>query len=171
MPFDLVAALLAGLVATIVMTAMMAGAGKAGMTQMPAMTLITGAMLSGDRQKANQLGAVAHFIMMGTVVFGIAYAALFAALGTASWVAGIVIGVVHGVVVGLVGMPMMGSIHPRMTAGALPDGGTVTESDGEVRLVAPGLFGKNWGGMTPAGMVMGHAVYGLVLALVYAAVV
>jgi hypothetical protein len=29
------------------------------------------------------------------------------------------------------------------------------------------VLGKNWGAMTPAGLVMGHAVYGLVAALVY----
>jgi hypothetical protein len=52
-------------------------------------------------------------------------------------------------------------------------GETVTTSSSsatapqEVRLVAPGLFAKNYGPMTPVGLVMGHVVYGLVVALVY----
>ncbi|MDZ7678249.1 MAG: hypothetical protein U5K29_06835 [Acidimicrobiales bacterium] len=33
-----------------------------------------------------------------------------------------------------------------------------------------GLLGKNWGAMTPVGFIMGHALYGLVLALVYDAI-
>ncbi len=51
------------------------------------------------------------------------------------------------------------------------DGGAVAVDDrGEVEVAAPGILGKNWGAMTPVGFIMGHAVYGLVLALVYSAV-
>lgn len=107
---------------------------------------------------------------MGTVVFGIAYAASFAVLGTTSWFVGLSIGVAHGIAVGAVGMPMMASVHPRMTASTPAGAETVIESAGDIALVAPGLFGRNWGGMTPAGMMMGHVVYGLVLALVYLAI-
>lgn len=170
MEFSILAALVAGLVATIVMTLMMKGSTAAGMTDMPPMTLLAGTMFSGDRETAKRIGAFIHFIMMGTVVFGIGYAVLFSALRTASWLAGLVIGLVHGAMVGFVGMPMMGSVHPRMTASTEPGGRMVVESAGEVAVVAPGVFGKNWGGMTPAGMLMGHAIYGLVLALVYSGI-
>lgn len=169
MEFHILAALIAGLIATIVMTVMMKGSAAAGMTNMPPMPLVVGTMMSGDRDSAKRIGAFLHFIVMGTVVFGLIYAALFAAFGTASWITGLAIGIVHGVVVGLIGMPMMGSVHPRMTT-PQADGTTVVGSSGDVAIVAPGLFGKDWGGMTPAGMVMGHAVYGLVLALVYSAI-
>ncbi|MDP9021865.1 MAG: hypothetical protein M3N57_04030 [Actinomycetota bacterium] len=170
MEFNILAALVAGFVATIVMTLMMKASTAAGMTDMPPMPLVSGTMFSGDRDTAKRIGAFVHFIAMGTVVLGIAYAALFSAFGTASWLAGLVIGLVHGAMVGLVGMPMMGSVHPRMTATAEPRGRTVVESAGEVAVVAPGVFGKNWGGITPAGMLMGHAIYGLILALVYSAI-
>jgi hypothetical protein len=39
---------------------------------------------------------------------------------------------------------------------------------GEVRLDPPGIHGKNYGAMTPPGVVMAHVIYGLVVGLVYA---
>ena len=65
-------------------------------------------------------------------------------------------------------MPMMPAMHPRMTADAQPPG-PVDTTAGQVRLAAPGLLGSHWGGMTPIGLVLGHIVYGLVVALVYQA--
>lgn len=38
-----------------------------------------------------------------------------------------------------------------------------------MRLSGPGVLGKDWGGMTPVGLLMGHTVYGLVLARDYTA--
>lgn len=75
----------------------------------------------------------------------------------------------HGLVVGVVAMPMMPKMHPRMEDDThdLSGGETVTEGAGGLRVAAPGLLGSRWGGMTPLGLVMGHAVYGLVVALVY----
>ncbi len=172
MPFQIVPALVAAFVATIVMTLMMRMSSRMGMTDMPPMPLVVGSMVSGERSTAQKVGMVIHYLLMGTLVFGIVYAALFSAFGTASWLAGLVIGVVHGLVVGGMGMPMMGMMHPRLEPVALGAGGeTVREQQGEVRLAKPGLFGKNWGGMTPVGLVMGHAVYGLVMALVYSLLV
>ncbi|MDP8927228.1 MAG: hypothetical protein M3O70_01255 [Actinomycetota bacterium] len=66
--------------------------------------------------------------------------------------------------IGAVFMPMMGTTHPRMRAAAAAVGPETAGS--QVRLVEPGFFGRNWGGMTPLGMV-GHVIYGVVLALVY----
>lgn len=169
MEFSLVGGLVAGLVGTAVMTVMMKMAGKMGMTDMPPMELVTGSMMSGDPDKAKQIGIVIHWIAMGTVGFGLGYALLFTAVDSASWLVGIGIGAAHGVVVGLV-MAMMPAMHPRM--GDQPvTGGSVDVSGGTVRLASPGLFGAGWGGMTPMGLLMGHVVYGLVVALVYQAFV
>lgn len=168
--FEIGPALAAGFVASVVMTLMMTGAKAAGMTGMPPMPLVMGAMFSGDRKKAMAVGGMAHFVMMGTIVFGLAYAAAFAALDEDAWWVGALIGAVHGLVVGVVAMPMMPSMHPRMSDDLPgPGGQTVVETAGEVQLAAPGLLGARWGGMTPLGLVMGHAVYGVVLALVYSA--
>lgn len=177
MEFDLPAALAAGFAATVVMTALMTMAARAGMTDMPPMPLVTGAMMTGDRRRAVASGAVVHYLVMGTAVFGLLYGALFAAFDEASSWTGALIGAAHGLVVGAIFMPMMPTMHPRMSRSAAPvrtglDRATVTEQpDGEVRLAAPGFMGKDWGAMTPGGLVMGHAVYGVVAALVYSSVV
>ena len=175
MEFTVLGALVAGLVATIVMSAMMKMATAAGLTQMPPMPLVTGAMLSGDRNTALKLGSVIHYLLMGTVVFGIVYAGVFATVGNASLLTGALIGLAHGVVVGAMAMPMMPAMHPRMGAVAQPVGvGAATAAahdTDEVHLSAPGFFGVRWGAMTPVGLVVGHVVYGLVAALVYQALV
>jgi hypothetical protein len=44
---------------------------------------------------------------------------------------------------------------------------SVGETHGQIDITAPGVRGKIWGDMTPAGSVIGHAIYGLVLALIY----
>jgi hypothetical protein len=63
---------------------------------------------------------------------------------------------------------MMGAMHPRMDPPpATGDGDAVTTTAGEIRLLEPGLFAKNYGPMTPMGLLIGHVIYGLVVALVY----
>lgn len=166
MEFVLWAALVAGFVATLVMTTMIKMSAAAGMTEMPSFELMTGSMMSGDEKTAKTIGAFIHYVMMGTVVFGILYALLFQALDSTTWLTGLAIGVVHGVVVGIVFMPMMPAMHPRMGGAVAADQRGVG-----IRLSSPGVMGKNWGSMTPMGVLMGHAVYGIVLALVYDALV
>lgn len=58
--FDLLAALAGGLVATLVMTAMMQMAARAGMTDMPPMPLVMGSMVTGDRKTATAIGGMLH---------------------------------------------------------------------------------------------------------------
>lgn len=169
MTFEVIPALIAGFVATAVMSAMMTFAAKAGLTQMPPMTLVTGSMISEDPERARRLGIVIHYILMGTVVFGLIYAVVFATVGSASVLAGLVVGAVHGVIVGAMAMPMMATVHPRMFNA--PPGGAISTGGGTVTLSKPGLFGANWGGMTPVGLLIGHLMYGLVAALVYSALV
>lgn len=167
---SILGALVAGFVGTAVMSMMMKMSAKMGMTDMPPMELVTGSMMSGDPDGAKQLGIGVHWIMMGTVVFGLGYAVLFSVLGTASWLTGVVIGAVHGLAVGLIAMPMMPAMHPRMLREPA-FAGTVDTAGDQVELSAPGVLGSRWGGMTPVGLVMGHIVYGLVVALVYQAFV
>lgn len=170
MEFSIMAALVAGFVGTLVMTVMMKLAAAAGMTHMPPMELISGAMVSGDDEQAKRVGYLIHWVMMGTVLFGLGYAAAFTVLGSAAWPVGLALGVAHGVVVGLVFMPLMPSMHPRMSAAGRGES-SVSIHGGELHLSSPGLFGAHWGAVTPVGLLMGHAVYGLVVALVYGAVV
>lgn len=166
MEFVLWAGLLSGFIATLVMTAMIKMSSAAGMTEMPSFELMTGSMMSGDEKTAKMIGAMIHYVMMGTVLFGIIYALLFQTFDSSSWVTGLVIGIVHGLIVGVMFMPMMPMMHPRMGEPAV-----VGEPGGEIRLSAPGVMGKKWGSMTPIGVLMGHAVYGVVMALLYDAFV
>jgi hypothetical protein len=55
---------------------------------MPPIELVTGSMFSGDPETARRIGFVVHWIMMGTMIFGVGYAALFLAVGSASWLVG-----------------------------------------------------------------------------------
>lgn len=171
MEFEIWPALVAGFVGTMAMTALMKMSSAMGMTNMPGMPLIQGAMFTDDPARAKQIGLLTHVVMMGMVVFGLLYAALFAAFGTAGWLSGLAIGAVHGLVAGVF-MKMMGQTHPRMEPVAAFPGGESWRHDAEgLHIAEPGLFAKNYGGATPLGLVMGHAVFGLVLGAVYNALV
>ena len=96
------------------------------------------------------LGWVMHFLM--GVIFAIIYAALWAAgIGSATLLSGVVFGVAHFLIAGLMmgGMPIM---HAGIKAGTVK---------------APGVLMLNSGAMGFMGGLVGHAVYGLVVALVY----
>ncbi len=169
--FDVVAALVAGLVGSIAMTVLMQAASAMGMTRMPSMPLLQGSMMTDDASKATRIGIVTHIVMMGTVVFGLIYAALFVAFDASGLLVGAGIGLVHGIIAGF-GMLMMGAMHPRMVPPPVADDGdVVTTTPGELRIVEPGLFAKNYGPMTPMGLLVGHVVFGLVVGLVYDAMV
>lgn len=170
MEFNLSTALIAGFVGTLAMAGLMHIGKRMGMTRMPPMPLILGAMATDDASTAKRIGAFAHFIVMGALIFGTVYAALFAAFGTASWLAGLLIGFVHGLAVGGIGFPMVGNTHPRMESVAAFGGDEVVQArQDELRVARPGPFGLNYGEKTPAGVTMAHMVYGLVVALVYTA--
>lgn len=167
MEFQFIPAIVAGFVGAVVMTVMMSMAKAAGMTSMD-MVLIQGAMFTGDERKARGIGMVTHLVMMGAVVFGSLYALAFAGLGVSTsnaWWIGALIGAAHGVVAGLV-FAMMPAMHPRMGDAAPATVGPDGHSNG-VHLKDPGLFGHNYGSMTPGGVLMAHVIYGLVVGLVY----
>ncbi len=130
--FRVLAALVAGFGPTVVMTVMMNGAKASGMDEhMPPMSLVMGAMMSGNRRTATGIRAMMHFVVMGTVIFGLTYAVLFTVFDNDAWWLGMFIGLMHGLIVGAVAMPMMPSVHPRMerdaTSRSLSGGATVTE--------------------------------------------
>jgi len=145
---NIIGAIVAGLVGTIIISMVMMMAPKMGMPKMAIWEML-GAMFSPDGNVA--LGWAMH-LMMG-IVFGLIYAALWAAgLGSVSVVSGLIFGIVHWLVAGLMmgGMPMM---HAGIKAGAVS---------------APGVFMlKNGGLMGFMGGLMGHAIFGVVVALVY----
>lgn len=105
-----------------------------------------GTMFTRPGTGATVLGAVVHF-MMGAI-FAIIYVILWTnVMGNSTWLWGLIFGIVHGIVAIIV-MPMMKGMHPR-----------------------PEHANIEMGSMTVIGMLMGHAIFGLVVALVYSALV
>ncbi len=151
-------ALFSGFVATVAMTMVMMAGRAMGMTTMD-MPLILGGMVTADGSRARRLGLAIHVVMMGTVAFGVVYAALFTLLDSDAALTGVAIGLVHGLLFGLMVLPMMPAIHPRMKASA----------DG-FHLDPPRIMGATYGRGTGIGLLLAHATYGLVIALVYGAI-
>jgi len=145
---NVVGAIVAGLAGTVVMSMLMAMAPKMGMPKMD----IVGMLGSMFDKKGNTMMGWGMHLMMG-ILFGIIYALLWSnGVGTASAVGGLIFGLVHWLIVGL----MMGGVS-MMHAGV--KAGTVA---------APGLYMMNNGGMMAfVGGLMGHALFGLVVGLVY----
>lgn len=144
---NIVGAIVAGLVGTAVISILMAMGPRMGMPKMAIWEML-GTMFSKEGNVA--LGWIIHF-MMG-VIFAIIYAALWAVgVGSATWLNGAIFGAVHFVAAGLAmgGMPMM---HAGIKAGTVK---------------APGVLMLNVGVMGLMGGLIGHIVYGLVVALVY----
>lgn len=165
MEFAFWPALVAGAAGGLVMTVLMTMMRKAGATRMD-MELLQGTMFTGDKSKARAIGLFTHVVMMSGLVLGSLYGLVFALFGTEpgdAWWIGAVLGLVHGLIAGLV-IAMVPAIHPRIDSG----GARGDRDRGEVRLDPPGIYGKNYGAMTPPGVIMAHVIYGLVVGLVYA---
>lgn len=144
---NIIGAIVAGLAGTAAISLLMAMGPRMGMPKMAIWEML-GTMFSKEGNVG--LGWVMHF-MMGAI-FAIIYALLWAAgIGSATLVSGVVFGAVHFLIVGLMmgGMPMM---HAGIKAGTTQ---------------APGVLMLNSGLMGFMGGLIGHAVYGLVVALVY----
>ena len=145
---DILSAIISGLVGTIAISVVMPVAPMMGMPKMDIVGL-----LSTMFGKPNRfLGWMMH-MMMG-VVFALIYAFLWSVgIGTPNWLFGLIFGAVHWLIVGLI----MGMI-PLMHAGI---------KSGDVD--PPGLWMTNQGGkMAFLGGLMGHMIFGLIVALVYA---
>jgi hypothetical protein len=145
---NVLGAIVAGIVGTIVMTMVMVLAPKMGMPKMDIVGML-GSMLSPESNRL--VGMMMHF-MMG-VVFAIVYALLWnAGIGTASLLWGLIFGAAHWLISGAMmgGVPMM---HAGVKAGAVN---------------APGVYMTNNGGVLAfMGGLIGHVIFGLVVALVY----
>lgn len=144
-------ALIAGFVATLVFTAILTMAPKMGMPKMDIVDLL-GSMFSA---KSNLILGWGMHLMMG-IVFALVYAFLWSSgIGAATWTSGLVFGAVHWLVVGV-----MMAIIPMMHMGI--KSGTVK---------APGMWmtGNGGGLMAFMGGLVGHMIFGVIVALVYAA--
>jgi uncharacterized membrane protein YagU involved in acid resistance len=149
---NILGAIVAGIVGTIVMTIVMVMAPKMGMPKMDIVGML-GSMFSAEGNRS--VGMVIH-LMMG-VVFAIIYALLWqAGIGSVGLLWGVIFGAGHWLVSGAM-MAGMGMMHAGVKAGTVN---------------APGIYMTNNGGiMAFMGGLIGHVIFGLVVALVYGAFV
>jgi hypothetical protein len=166
--FEFWPAVIAGLIGGIGMSMTIMLAKRLGWTQMD-MSIIEGAMFSGDRGTAKMLGMMTHLVVMSALIIGSIYAAVFAWLAIApenAWWVGALLGIVHGLIGGMM-MAMLPAMHPRMgdSGGAVP----AMATGPDMQLAPPGAFALNYGATSSAMSVMGaHVVYGLLVGAVYA---
>ena len=152
-------AVIAGAAGALAMLMVIYGGRAMGMTRMDLLKTL-GTMLNpkAEGNTVYILGMMMH-LMMGAA-FGLAHAGLLHAFEPTSdggaLGLGLLIGLVHGAVV-IMAMPMMLTMgHPLVKSGDMP---------------APGPLMTGFGKMTPMGMLMAHAVFGLVTGIIYAAFV
>lgn len=148
---NILSAVIAGIAGTIVFTAVLMMAPKMGMPKMDIVDLL-GSMFSDKSNRA--LGWMVH-LMMG-VVFALIYALLWSlGFGASTWGIGLIFGAIHWLIVGMV-MGMIPMMHAGIKSGVVK---------------APGLWmtGNGGGHMAFMGGLVGHMIFGAVVALVYAA--
>lgn len=132
------------------------------------MPLVLGTFFAGDREQAMRIGTGIHFLVVGSLIFGIGYAVAFSLFDIVSWWMVGVVGMAHGAAVG-VGLGWIRFVHPRIFSAAPRPRtiGTSHISRGDVGVVDPGIFGVNWGDWTPVVIVASYVVYSFVFAAVY----
>jgi uncharacterized membrane protein YagU involved in acid resistance len=149
--------MLAGLIATLALSSLLAGSQGLGLTRMNIPYLL-GTVLTEDREKAQLYGFIAH--LLNGWLFSILYAFIFETRHMANWWLGLLIGLAHALVVLTVGMPLLPSLHPRMAS----------ERHGPVarrQLEPPGFMALNYGYRTPLSVFLSHAVFGAILGGLY----
>ncbi len=141
---SLVGAIVAGLVATAVMTALMAVAPQMGMPRMDVIAML-GTMVTEEEGTARIIGAVLHFTM--GAIFAIIYVWLWVnVIGDPTWLWGLLFGLVHGVIAGVV-MPMMMQMHPPARDGGWP------HDDGRSHHGPPSVWARGGAGLRRPGLI------------------
>ena len=156
MEYSFGAAIVAGLVAGAAMAILlyMGIAMMPGQMKMNQFRLL-GTMMLPDGTMAYIGGGMMHGVM--SIVFGLIHVAIYTALGLegnlAVW--GLLFGAVHWVIVGMA-LGMMPMMHAGIKKGVIG---------------APGAFALGYPKMTVGGFFMLHLVFGLLVGLVYGALV
>lgn len=149
--------LLWGFVATVVLTALLAGSRGLGVTRMD-LTYLLGTIFTPDRDRAKLVGVLVHFV--DGWIFSLLYVAAFHAWGRATWWLGALIGLVHATFVLTVAMSFLPALHPRMASEQ--QGPTVVR-----QLEPPGFLALHYGIRTPLVVLAGHLVFGAILGAFY----
>jgi uncharacterized membrane protein YagU involved in acid resistance len=140
MAFNVLAAVFAGLIGTGVMTVLLYLAPSIGMTRVDIIGML-GTVFSPRRGLIPILGVIVHLAV--GVVFAIVYALFWSAgVGVDIWYWGLIFGAAHGLIA-TIAIPLMMWIHPRPP-----------ETSGGLKMVG--------------GLLLGHTIYGLIVAITYA---
>jgi uncharacterized membrane protein YagU involved in acid resistance len=145
------------LLGTLVMTTLMEGGQYLRLTRM-SLPFILGTLVTGNRTWAKVWGLVLHFA--NGLLFALGYGLFFEVVHRSDWWLGAIAGFLHGTFVLTVAIPVIPDVHPRM---ASEDEGP----DPTPMLQPPGFLGLNYGVQTPIGTIIGHVVYGVILATFY----
>jgi uncharacterized membrane protein YagU involved in acid resistance len=147
----------AAFLSTLILTSIESGAQAMHLSRMSVPYLL-GASLTASRDRAKVIGFFAHLI--NGLLFALVYVWLFNLIGSATFWMGALIGLAHAAIVLLVVIPLLPSIHPRMAS--------YHAGPTEMRqLEPPGAFALNYGFSTPAVIVIGHMIYGMMLGGLY----
>jgi hypothetical protein len=148
---------LAGFVATIVMSTIMAISQGMGYTRM-SIPLLLGTIFTPGRDRAMVVGIAVHFV--NGLVFALLYGAVFEALRMSTLLLGAVAGLIHALFVLTIGMIVLPGLHPHM----------VSEYYGPTPnrvLQPPGFLALHYGRGTPIATILAHVMYGVVIAALY----
>ena len=151
------AALVGGLLGTVVLTTMLRAASELRLTRMD-IPFLLGTAFSGDRRRAKAIGYLLHFL--AGLVFALVYWAAFSVLDEASWWLGGLFGLVHAAFAGaaLVNV-LLPVVHPLM-------GSNTTSARSTPLLEPPGFMLVNYGSRTPVVSVAAHVAYGMIVGTV-----
>ena len=149
--------LLWGFIATLVLSALMAGSQAARLTRM-SLPYLLGTMLTADRDRALLVGFAFH--LLNGWILALIYVAAFHSWGLATWWAGAAIGVVHAAFVLTAGMALFPAVHPRMASEQ--QGPTVRR-----QIEPPGFLALHYGVQTPLSLLAAHVVFGALFGAFY----
>lgn len=139
-----------GVAATVAFTLFSMMGKSMGMTDMDLLDLLGSTVAEPGTSRSRTIGAVVHH--MNGAILGVAGAYAAVLFDTdLDWISGLVWGAALWVLA-LLMMSTIGSVHPAIRRRAQDD---------------PGPAATNFGTMTPVGSLMGHAVWGGLLGLLY----
>lgn len=149
--------LLGGLLATVLLTTLLAAAQGLGWSRM-SLPFILGTMFTPDRHRAMVIGFAFHFL--NGWIFALVYVWIFEVTGRGGWGCGALIGLAQALFVLVTLMPILPNLHPRMASEH--QGPEPTRA-----LEPPGFLALNYGHHTPLITIVAHLIYGGVIGYVY----
>jgi hypothetical protein len=146
--------LVAGAVATSVLTTVVRAGSELGLTRMD-LAFLLGTVFTENRTRAKAIGYALHFAI--GLLFAFAYAAVFVVVGRGTWWLGALGGALHALVVSTVLVNvLLPAVHPRM--------GTPDTAANQVALIeAPGFLMLNYGRNTFLLNLVAHIAYGAIV--------